>query len=456
MRKVLKWAGVALLMLLAVVGGLWSLSRFHGPTEAQKQALAVLAQKDVPKGRNAFAAIWLLPYDVPKDQLEAVTAQDMERFRKLPPYRAGKAGGEINSSAFKSVADGRFNRLTGDEVRNKACSFREGDCLAKVRSNPKAYSRWRNDNAKLIERVEAIHGYDYYRNMLPARLDAPFPKFQYFTVLPTVRALDFVKGRTDAAVDMTCRDISMYRKLSKGTDSLIASMIDLGGIHASSRLLAEMLSELPVDFPLPESCKAATVVPSVEEISLCNAMRGEAAYSSSVISSTGAPGSLFGNRALDAFAPLVYDLEDTKAILAPTYAWACSQEAANDISDDKPLRTPQSKPFNKRFECVGNFVGCLLADIASPLFDDYLHRSQDAGAQFKLLGTLLWLRDHADDKRPLVDRLASRLEDLKSQTRDIEIADGGKSISIRMFDQKNGKEFVLPLPPYLWDRAVKN
>jgi hypothetical protein len=292
--------------------------------------------------------------------------------------------------------------------------------------------------------------------MFPARLDAPLPSFQYFTVLPTLRALDFVEGRPGSAVDMACRDISMYRKLGNGADSLIASMIDLAGISSSSRLLAEMLSELPADFTVPESCANATVMPLVEEISLCNAMRGEAAFSNSVISSTEGPGSLFGNRMLDFLGPLVYDAEGTKAMMAPGHAWACSREASADIVNDKPLRGPQPEPWHKRFECIGNIAGCMLTDIASPAYDDYLHRSQDAGAQLKLLGTLLWLRRHVDDKRPLNERLASRPDELRSPTRDIEVADGGKAISIRMYDQRYGKDFTLPLPIYLQDVTITN
>jgi hypothetical protein len=449
MRKVLKWVGIGFVALLVLLAALWSLSRWMTPTREQKQALAVLAQQDTPAGRNAFPAIWLLPYNVPEDQLEAVTAEDAEKFRRQTPVY----GLDYHFDGT-SVAEEKFGRVAGTDVADtKRCNMREPGCLTKVRADPAGYAQWKQDNQVLFDRAQAIAKYDYYRNTFPVRPDMPFPAFQHALMSPTMHAVDFVEGRTDQAVDGVCRDLGMWRKFLKENDSLIVSMIAAAGIRGNSTLLAEMLQELPADYSLPESCVVATGAPVVEELSLCNAMRGEAVFSFNTQQMVGTLGNLTGKRWIDIFAPLLDDPKGTQAMTSPIYAWPCSQEAKKQITSDQPVKTPFQPIGLAHFECIGNAAGCVLRDAVMPVYDDYFHRSQDTGAQLKLLGTLLWLREHTDDRRPLAERLASRPDELKSPTRDIEIVDGGKALSIRMFEVKRNKTFELPLPGYLQDNA---
>ena len=106
------------------------------------------------------------------------------------------------------------------------------------------------------------------------------------------------------------------------------------------------------------------------------------------------------------------------------------------------------------FRCADNAIGCILVRIAAPAYGDYAARLQDMGARGRLLATLLWLREHAGDRRPLAERLAARPPALKSPAREIRIVEGGKALAVRMYEQKREKEFVLPLPAYLQDAVV--
>jgi len=452
MRKAMRRVCNGLLVLLAIAGMLWALARWMGPSEEQKEALAILARKDIPVGRNAFPAMWLLPYDVPEEQLEAVAAEDAANFHRLPKYDPR----DLDPPDMGSVAEDRFGRVVGVGPDAMRCSLREPGCLAKVRADPAAYAQWRKDNARLFERAQAVSHYDYYRNPFPARVDLVLPPFQYYGVLPTMRALDFANGRREFAVEGVCRDMAMWRNLSKGTDTLILRMIAIAGIRGSSSLLAEMLQELPSDFPLPAACMTAVAAPVGEEIGLCGSMRGEAAWTRSVTGAVGASGRMSESWFVDALMPVLYDGKGTESMMAPAYAWPCSQEAMDAITEDRPLEIPQHRRSVVRIECAGNPVGCFLADAGAGAYDKYLQRSQDSGAQLRLIGTLLWLHRHAGDGRPLAERLASRPEDLKSQTRDIEVVNGGKALSIRMFDDSRGETFELPLPAYLQDAALTN
>jgi hypothetical protein len=428
MRKILKWSGIVLLL---AVPALWALSRWMPPSAEQRQALEVLAQRDVPEGRNAFAAIWFLPFDVPEEQLETVLAEDVEKFRQTPTN---------SNSAFRSVAEERFNRLDTAVIEGRPseqwmCILREKNCLEKVRADAAGYAQWKQQNLALFERAQALSQYDYFRYGFPPRLDMPFPSFTSLQILQTMRAVDFSQGRTSAAVDGACRDLGMWRKLTN-SDMLVSSMVAVAGIHGTTTLLAQMMQELPAQAALPDSCSTARTAATVKELSLCNAMRHEAAIGASVLSSIKA-------------SPF-YDSKRTQAMSAPTLAWACSQAALTGIERDEPLHLPPRKQgLMRRFTCISNSTGCIFDDIASPVYDYYLHRSQDTGAKLNLLATLLWLREHTDDKRPLTERLAARPDELKSPTRDIEITADGKALSIRMFEEKRGPTFQLPLPVYL-------
>jgi hypothetical protein len=67
--------GVALLVVAT-----WAISRFVGSTDAQEQALATMRRLPPVTGRNAFEALWLLPYDVPESQRGRIVAEDLRRL----------------------------------------------------------------------------------------------------------------------------------------------------------------------------------------------------------------------------------------------------------------------------------------------------------------------------------------------------------------------------------------
>lgn len=452
MRKALRWLGIGIGLLLLLVAGIWGLSRALGPTDAQERALAILAQSDKPVGRNAFPAIWLLPYDVPEDQLEAVTAEDARRFSDAPLFDPKRIE---NDAGLVSVAEKRFRRVVPrDRGEPEYCGLNDTGCLDKVRGNVDAYSKWRNENSQLIQKLSSLSEYDYFRNSLPPRLDMPIPEMQDFGALPTLRALDFAEGRTDKALEGVCRDVSTLRRLSTGTDSLIHGMLSVAAIKGESRLFADMLEALPEGTILPAECATAFVPPRFAETTLCNAMRGEAGFSRNISralrESDDPTGSWFGNLV----HPILFDDDGTEAILAENYAWPCSEAAKSSISDDEPLKMPPPDNSLFRLQCAGNIAGCMLGQVGAGAFDPYLQRSQDNAARIKLMATLLWLHEHAEDKRSLAERLAARPVELKSPTRDVQIVDRGKALSIRMFDDSRGKDWQIPLPTCLQDAPV--
>ncbi|HYM85242.1 MAG TPA: hypothetical protein VET30_00760, partial [Pseudoxanthomonas sp.] len=364
---------LAVALLLVIV--LFAVSRMRGPSSGQLAALALLKDDTHPRGRNAFPAIWLLPYGVPPEQLTTVTAQDMERLDALP-YEPGNPAA---IPAFESSASGRFPRsLASKGEAPERCKLRGLGCLAQVRTKLDQYRQWRVSERDVIGRVLAIQHYDYFRNQLPARTDAPFPEMQLFSVLPTLRALDFADGRVDQGLAGVCSDISMWRKLSNDSDMLIFSMIAVAGLSGSSQLLVEMLQEIPPGQALPASCKIALQPLHADEFSMCNSMRGEAKYMQYLGVALKSADSPAGTAVGDILFPVFFDPEGMAAIAAPAYAWPCSREAVSALAGDRVLHNPVRPTSLVRLECVANFAGCVLADIGAPSFDTYLQRGQDA------------------------------------------------------------------------------
>lgn len=68
----LKWAARTLIAFMLLTLAAWSLSRWLGPTDAQEAALAMMREPLPPVQRNAFPALWLMPYDVPAAKREEV------------------------------------------------------------------------------------------------------------------------------------------------------------------------------------------------------------------------------------------------------------------------------------------------------------------------------------------------------------------------------------------------
>lgn len=449
MLKVMRWIGYAVGAVLLLVIVLWAVSRLRGPSAGQEQALALMEKPWQPQGRNAFAAMWLLQYDVPETEQAAIVAEDARRLGAVP-VAGFEAGADRTLPAFESVAKDRYRDLS-PSAQDLAmfCGTRETGCLDKVGADIDAYSALAKRNEALFARVAALSKYDYDKNGLAWRLDTPFPRFGLGNVLMTQHALEFARGDLDAALDGTCRDIATWRRLGANSDSLIARMIGIAySTDGYGRLLAEMLEPLPPDIALPQSCVAALAPMSPQELSLCRPLQGEFQFSNGTLEtiSRGANASRW-NRLL---SPLVFDARMTRADMASTFAPTCSAAALQKIAGDVAPVADTASPSRLRLQCASNIVGCILADIARPAYIDYERRAQDQGARVQLLATLLWLRDSTDyeDEMPLAEHLALRPENLKSPTRDIEITKDGAAIRIRQFDTNRGQYWQVPLPKY--------
>lgn len=445
MGRVIRWVGwaVGLLLLAALLA--WSISRAMGPGRAHRDALVLVQTPWDAPGRNAFDALWLMPYAVPAGEIEAVASHDMQRFMALPMMHAPdtRAADAFTSAAARSYA----NELPDDDDRDLFCLPHDADaCLAKVRADPLAYRALVDRYLPLLERHARLADHGHLRNRMPARLDAPFPDFSSARLALTRNALLFAEGESDAALDATCREFETWRRLGAQTDMLVANMAAISYSSGGNGVLfAAMLRELPREHALPASCRIAMRPPRLDELSMCRAMRGEHAFTTQAMQSM--PEALQEENPLArVLAPLLFNREKTEARLAMAHARYCDAGAESRLVGDVPFDEGGLPAFGLlEFGCLDNAVGCILASIAAPAYHGYQNRLLDHGERLRALATLVWLREQPEGDASL----AARPDELKSPARNVDIGGAGDTLRIRNYDTTRGEHWQIPLPPYL-------
>lgn len=426
--NVVRWSlwGVALGLLVVV--GVWTLSRLMPMPAAQREALALLRPAAVapPPGGNAFDGIWLLGFDdVPDAERAAIIAEDVQRLADLP----GDA--PFTPSATASVAQLRYREVADATL---PCRWRQADCLALVRANPAAVEAALVGQRGLLTRINALSGDSHYRSRFVADGRLPIPSFNLLQRSLSAHALAHVQGRSDEALAGICSDVRTAKVLMSHGDGLVPSNIGAAMVGGNVRLLATVLAELPVAHPLPATCEGVFVAPAPQALSLCPAMQGEFAMVSGSLEITPV-----------GFGWLALDKQKTEGLLALSMAGACSQRTVDALAADIPVHWSHASSSTWRLECAANAVGCIVAGISGPAYDNYGSSLQDAGARLRLAEALLWLRANpqADAKLALA-QLPARL---REGARPLLLSNDGGSLQVASFYGKdNGAAFSVPLP----------
>lgn len=445
-RKVLKWGFMCGLVLLVLLAAAWAVSRAMYPTEGQREAVAEMLRQPEYAGENAFALLWTLDRDVPDEALEAVIAEDVGRFTAKP---AMPEPGDAEAWQFESAAEDYPDLGPSDEDRDLFCASREKNCLERVREDLDAYTALVERNRKLLDRLEKLRDHDFVQFEFPYRLTTPMPSYQGASLLRTRHAVRFAQGNEQEAVAATCRDIATWRRLGAHSDNLITRLV--GASYAANvfgHSLANMLSELPTDTPLPEPCEQALAPPTVEDVSLCDAMRGEFRMATAAMKEL--PGSMEQTGYLDRLAwAILFDAEATVGIDVEGARQFCSESERERLhADQREVPEPPQQDI-WRFACIGNPIGCMLTSIARSSYAGYRHRLQDYGAKLRVLGTLAWMRRQADEGRSPSELLAARPDELRSPQRNIVFGPDGRTLRVLMYDTARSEYWSIPLPPAL-------
>lgn len=414
MLKGLKWVGMAVLGMGALVLLVLLASWLLPVPAAERTALA--AMQAAPRGqvpaRNAFPPLWLLPYDgIDPAQARALTAQDARDF-------AQALAAQPPQPWQTSVAEGRYPKTT---PAHGWCGRAVESCLGEVRVHAAGVAQAHRGHDGLHARISALGHNDHYRSLFASDVSMPFPPVQALMERLSLHALEQVRGNSTQALQGVCEDIGTGRMLMRSSDSLLVAMV--GGAMASrnAALFTEIVSELPADASLPTICQQALAAPTVAELDLCMPMRGEFAFQRAATA-----------RLPDGQSRWLYDTEKTQARNAALLSRSCAAEVQRQIREDRRVALA-APPSVWSLQCVANAVGCMLQDIAGPVYDDYNWRMQDAGAQLRLAAAMLWLRAQPNDGNGAMATLARLPAPLRSAHRPLQPSADGRGVQVRRF-----------------------
>lgn len=448
---VLKWllGSAAALLALAVLAVL--ILRALPPDPAQVALLERLStEPPEPEGRNAFAALWLLPYEVSAGQAETLVAEDLARAQALPVVPPEVAEGKdpatvTAASSFRSVAADRFTGIPNEDIR-ALCQTRS-DCLAQVRDDPERHRAIFARHAGLAERTLAIADHDYLRDRFPRLMEGPTVSFSLiFRTLPTTLALMSVDQGVEAALTESCRQLGAWRRFARDPSGLLQRLLSISMVRELTFLSARLMAQLPSDRVAPRGCEAALAAIEPADWDMCPAMAEEYRLNlkmTEVLYYRTVARMNWLRRLL--LKPL-FDQDHGERFLARTFGVACGAPLQAHMARDLPVSAAAADPGIPVLECAAAAVSCSLAQIAAPAYYDYFNRSLDHAARLRLLAAAAWLRARTDAAAPLAQRLAALPDALRGPPeRKLEAGEDGRSLRIALYANGPDRTWSIPL-----------
>lgn len=436
MRGFFKWFGLGVFGAVAIAVCLYTVSWLMPIPAEDAEALALVEAPRPIAGRNGFAALWSLPFDIPVADAERLLAGEAARFQTLPVW-SGEGAMPVHASALE-----RYPRLDDPDPDKTLCGARQTNCLAQVQARLPELTPVMASRAAIAARIAALEDRDHFRSPFPARPDTPLPAYRPLFDDLVGHAHAFVQGNHGDALRGVCRSGSIARKLVASGDTLVGGVVGASLMDASVRLFVEMLAELPADYPLPETCGEVFEADGVMVAGICPTMIGEGKFIAG------------GLRALNGVEQpwhrelatgLFFDLRKTMAMSARRHAWYCSPQADALVRADVALDDHAPLEGGWRFSCLGNPVGCVVDNIAAPSLAGYAERFQDTEARLRMVSAWRSLRGQGDDARPLARRLDA-WQRAHPEGRKIRVSADGDGLEIDLFNDRQGSVFALPLP----------
>lgn len=417
--------GMFVVYVLVVWAGVLPLN-----TDAQKAALAVLTKPyERAKGsHNGFQHMWLAPYAIPDKEVNAAYAAE------LKDYQSVTASGK--SSEFMSKLSKKYPMQS--LPKDGLCPRSPESCLAFVRANPEQARKTSEEFAAFRARVEKLRDADHARNELDYSFYSPLPPLQGLGGLQTLSAaVDFVEGRPEPALDATCHNLAMWRRLRSRTDLVVVDMIGVAYGRDQMILLADMLAELPVDYPLPQSCSVALSPITKAELDQCDLGRSELKVMAGYVNHAKEEGIAaveygISSGFVEGLISKLINTRANEARLAPHMAVFCDGQPT-------PSGNPELSLADRVFDPIGSrFFEIILTD-----YSDYRRRVTDFSGLHQTLRTIVWLRGNPD----IESALAQQPEDMKLDSHKPALDKATQTLSIQFLSTKpnDPKAWTLPL-----------
>lgn len=386
----------AVVLLAGLVWAAILVFLFPGPQPHERAAVALLEQPRSMPGSNAYADLWRLDYAMPDEAVEAMLQADIDSLQALLDSHADLA----EEGAFFTATAQQYYPRRGQPLSERPyCGWRDQqDCLSRVRGEADTVALALQQDAEVLRILEGLPAHGHVRNRFQRTLLTPVPELGWLRMVHTASALDFAEGRVQQALERSCRNIGAARRLAGHSDDLVMAMVMDAQVRTGTEVLAQMLAELPLDYPLPDSCLAA-FAPALATADICRAIAGEYRANQNLF-----------RRLPDGPAPweekllmkLAYRAERSWHRAAVFPAEFCQPSLLQALAEAQVLQRVEHEAkepveFLPTRACLSNPVGCILVEVGAGMGGNYLVRRQQTEVVVRLMHRLLMVRAAAVD-----------------------------------------------------------
>lgn len=232
--------------------------------------------------RNAVDALWLLPYDIPRQQYSSI----------MPTY--GSSLKQVQNDLVDEVnIDGlpanplseMFPVETGRELET-ICSVSPLDieqCIVQVRQNLSKSRHLLQTHQKLLQRIDALadydilYDYDFANNSKLHMLNIYFPRYELLVKPPLIATImQWQLGQAETAMRYACRQVKTGKLLINSNMALVSAMLGDVIINHHLQLIAHIDASTP-NLPHIAECDAALTPLPNEMLTMCHVFQVEQA-----------------------------------------------------------------------------------------------------------------------------------------------------------------------------------
>lgn len=378
--KALRKIAVVVLVLLALSVALVAVLRFLSDTDEARAAIALMEAPPRPAdGDNAIAWIAFLDLRIPEADIPAAFAEDVAAHAAW--HASGGAWGE--PGRFESPAATRYPVRPPVAEPDKACTWGDTGCLAKVAANADAVRAWLSADAERLALAERSLKAGHARHPYAPGFDSPFLAYQAWRMPLNAVAMQAVDGDVPGAMARACALVADARRLAAGADSLIAKQVAFSLTDRAAALALD-IARLQPGQPLPADCTTGFAPVDTADYELCDAFRGE--YRAHI-----ALGEYMQYRLRRSWSPaklaqgwLLLDRDMQRRWSARTLGVACTDDFRRGLTQGE---VPPAMPVSGLHDpyCYAAFVTCVLYQVSVHRYFDYQERMLDYAAKHRLL-----------------------------------------------------------------------
>lgn len=403
-RNILKWAGLALVLLLAIVLLINAFDERLNPSIAKFKDVGA---SKIPKEQNAYFA--MIGF--------AAAAEGDPHERGVLIVKAYEEAIAVDSLAFEYKPHSGNGPLSISGPVNDLCRPKgKSDCLSRSQKMERTIRAMQSDNAVLLQRYRSLYDYRYFRTAAIYGMSTPTIELSTIgnthALLLSGLALEVSEDNAKFALERLAVDCRFWRRMLGQSSNLVDKMVAGGLLKQDLTFLSEIIRVTQLSEPGLVAAGAIAAPLDSQERDFTMVFAGEFAMTAHVLSNVGSaitetPANDFTRWLDQAGTRLFYE---RNATLNALYAYA--RESIDIASLPAPdfmkvwKEGLQERPTGRRHSWVSyiyNPVGKSLFDTlfgATAYWMDYVARIHDLDGLIRLVSLQLAIkRDQIEGPR---------------------------------------------------------